>query len=116
MSSRPCHSFSLARVNIALWTLCGKGRQRRGVGYVVPSSPARDPLYACRHVRSRTQKLSEALRSRTQSCNRTAGEEDRNRHGLEFPFDLMVKFLYSFPLSLYGNAAVRFMRRTADTS
>jgi hypothetical protein len=42
------------------------------------------------------------------------GEEDRNRHGLEFPFDLMVKFLYSFPLSFCGNAAVRFMRRTAD--
>jgi hypothetical protein len=26
----------------------------------------------------------------------------------------MVKFLYSFPLSFYGNAAVRFMRMTAD--
>jgi hypothetical protein len=45
-------------------------------------------------LRSRTQKLGEALRSRTQSCNHTAGEEARNRHELEFPFDLMVKFLY----------------------
>jgi hypothetical protein len=60
------------------------------------------------------QKLGEALRSRTQSCNHTAGEEARNRHELEFPFDLMVKFLYRFPLSFYGNAAVRFMRMTAD--
>ena len=90
----------------------GKATSRRS--YVAPSSPTRDPLYGCRHVRSRTQKLGEALRSRTQSCIHTAGEEDRNRHGLEFPFDLMVKFLYSFPLSFYGNAAVRFMRRTAD--
>jgi hypothetical protein len=60
------------------------------------------------------QKLGEALRSCTQSCNHTAEEEDRNRHRLEFPFDLMVKFLYSFPLSFYGNAAMRFMGRTAD--
>src|SRR5215204_7219901 len=37
MSSRSCHSFSLACVNIDLWTLSGKGRQSRGVGYIAPS-------------------------------------------------------------------------------
>jgi hypothetical protein len=79
-----------------------------------PAAPRETPFYGCRHVRSRTQKLGEALRSPTQSCNDMEGEEDRNRHRLEFPFDLMVKFLYSFPLSFCGNAAVRFIRRTAD--
>jgi hypothetical protein len=43
-------------------------------------------------------------------------DERRGAHPprLEFSFDLMVKFLYSLPLSCYGNAAVQSIGGIAE--